>query len=60
MDKKLRISNFELLRIISVIFIITSHFSIHGGFNLTEEYFTMNKLIIQILGSAGKFGVNLF
>lgn len=60
MNKKMRSSNLELLRILSMLFIVAHHFSVHGNFNLIEKSFTFNKIIIQIIGSGGKFGVNLF
>lgn len=59
MEKKMRSSNLELLRIVSMFFIVSSHFGVHGGFNLMEKPFIINKIIVQ-LNSAGKFGVNLF
>lgn len=55
-----RSSNLELLRIISMLMIIAHHFAVHGGFNIVEKEFGINKIIIQILSSGGKFGVNLF
>ncbi len=57
---KKRSSNLELLRIISMLMIIAHHFAVHGGFNIIEKEFGINKIIIQILSSGGKFGVNLF
>lgn len=60
MNKKIRSSNLELLRIMSMFLIVAHHFSVHGGFNLMEKSFTFNKIIIQVIGSGGKFGVNLF
>lgn len=60
MNKKIRNSNLELLRIFSMFFIVAHHFGVHGGFNLIEKSFTLNKIIVQIISSGGKFGVNLF
>lgn len=60
MNKKIRNSNLELLRIFSMLFIVAHHFGVHGGFNLIEKSFALNKFIIQIISSGGKFGVNLF
>lgn len=57
--KKERQSNFELLRIISMILIICHHYSVHGGFNLSAPM-SANLLLIQILSVGGKIGVNCF
>ena len=56
MNKKIRNSNLELLRIFSMLFIVAHHFGVHGGFNLIEKSFILNKVIIQIISSGGKFG----
>lgn len=55
-----RSSNFELLRILCVIFIIMHHYSAHGVEGLTEHTLTINKVIEQILTIGGKIGVNCF
>lgn len=55
-----RNSNLELLRIISMLLIITHHYSVHGGFDLTGHELTTNKIIVQILSLGGKLGVNCF
>lgn len=58
---KKRNSSFELLRIISMILIITHHYSIHGGFDaITYENLSLNHFFLQILLFGGKIGCYLF
>ena len=57
-QKKCRQSNFELLRIIAMLFIIASHFAVHGGMVFSTPSF--NSIFVQILSLGGKIGVNLF
>lgn len=54
-----RKSNFELLRIISMILIIFHHYAIHGG-SIFIEGVTTNRTISLIIFLSGKIGVNLF
>lgn len=54
-----RSSNFELLRIISMVFIIWHHYTLHGGI-LNVEYTNINKYLAEIIYIFGKIGVNLF
>ena len=56
---KVRNSNFELLRIISIIFIIFMHCTLFG-FDLYNQQFSKNKAILDILFAGGKIGVNCF
>lgn len=58
--KAKRQSNFELLRIISMILIIAHHYAIHGGFELSKQAFSAQLFFVQILSYGGKLGVNLF
>ena len=37
LNKEERQSNFELLRIISMILIVAHHYAVHGGFEITEK-----------------------
>lgn len=53
-------SNFELLRIISMILIVAHHFSVHGGFIYNSTTITINRLWIQFIQMGGKIGVNIF
>ena len=53
----LRQSNFELLRIISMLLIIAHHFAIHGGYS---DVLKINACFIKILEIGGKLGVNIF
>lgn len=55
---KLRNSNLELLRIVSMLLIIVHHYVVHGGFGW--ETITKNKIILDILSLGGKLGVNCF
>ena len=56
---KIRNSNFELLRIISMLMIIAHHYSVHGQF--TQIYgISINNMIIDFLFLGGKIGVLLF
>lgn len=57
-SSSIRQSNFELLRIISMILIIAAHFSYHGGFNFTS--LSINFFWIQFLNMGGKVSVNIF
>lgn len=59
-NKSIRDSKFEILRIIAMVLIVAHHFAIHG-FELGEvETFSYNKIIVDILSLGGKLGVNLF
>ena len=59
---KKRISNLEILRIISMFLIVAHHYSVHGGFNsfINAIGINFNKSLIEFLGYGGKLGVNLF
>lgn len=57
---KERQSNFELLRILSMVLIVAHHYAIHGGFQLDPNVMNINKIIYYILVYGGKLGVNLF
>lgn len=52
-----RSSNFELLRIIAMFFIVLHHFALNNFTNINSD---VNIVILQILSSFGKVGVNLF
>ncbi len=58
-NTKIRSSNFELLRIISMIFIIAHHYSCHGAFSF-DNTIEFNRLWVQWLYIGGKLGVNCF
>lgn len=55
---KERQSNFELLRIISMILIIMHHFAVHSGF--PQGGGTINDYIVRFFAIGGKLGVNIF
>lgn len=57
--QKVRNSNLEILRIISMILILFHHFY-YNNINLDYSNLTINQFIIQFLSSAGKIGVNCF
>ena len=54
-----RESNFELLRIICMLIIILSHYSVHGGFDTSLIDNPFNKLLIRSTG-LGEVGVQCF
>ena len=56
-QKKVRNSNLELLRIISIIMIIAHHYAVHG---FGEVAYSFNKNVLEILHSGGKLGVDIF
>lgn len=62
--KNERNSAFEIQRIISIIFIIAHHFSVHGGFNFgaldNSGLIIFNNMWISLIAQLGKVGVNLF
>lgn len=58
--KDVRSSNFELLRIVSMILIIAHHYAIHSGFSFDTSSMSLHRFFVQFLSSGGKIGVNLF
>lgn len=53
-----RNSNIELLRIIAMLLIVLSHYSIHGlG---TDLAYSLNLYIADVAGLGGKLGVTIF
>ncbi len=58
--EKVRKSNFELLRIISMILIVCHHYTEHGGVDFTSPIIIINKCFLQVMRYGGKMGVNLF
>lgn len=56
----IRQSNIELLRIVSMIFIIAHHVAVHGGLEFSTKVITVNRLWIQFLHLGGKIGVDIF
>lgn len=58
-NQKIRESNFELLRIISMLMIFIYHYINYGGILEVGSY-TNNKLIAIFLFSGGRLGVNIF
>lgn len=58
-QKSVRLSNFELLRIIALFLIVMSHFSVHSGFVFSSSVPFINKYYLQIT-VLGNLGVNLF
>ncbi len=55
-----RRSNFELLRILSMVLVISHHFAVHGGFRFYAPEVTGNVWFLQLLSAGGKLGVNFF
>lgn len=58
--EKVRNSNFELLRIILMLFIILGHISVHGGFEFSTQSITINRLFTQFVELVGAVSVNIF
>lgn len=59
MEKKsTRNSNFELLRIIAIFFIIMSHFCVHSGFGFNSQLL-MNNIFLRVF-TLGHLGTDLF
>ena len=56
---KIRKSNLEILKIISIIMIIMHHYAIYNGF-LFQNEITFNRILINIFQMFGKLGVCLF
>ena len=59
-EKRLRQSNIELLRIVSMIMIVAHHFSVHGNFKFPIDTLTVNRLWTQFIQMGGKIGVDIF
>ncbi len=59
-DIKKRLSNFELLRIISIIMIIMHHYSVHGNWINKLPGLLFNNLLIDFFAIGGKIGVICF
>ena len=59
MNKKLRNSSIEILRIISIILIVIHHYAIHG-FDIGNLPYHYNQYLISVLGLGGKLGVVCF
>lgn len=56
---KKRQSNFEILRIISMVLILIHHFSVHTRWE-SSSGLTNKKIFIEAIGFGGKLGVNIF
>ena len=54
-----RASNIELLRIVSILLVVFSHFCVHSSFNFSTEELSMNQILVQI-GEIGEIGVSVF
>lgn len=58
--QKMRQSNFELLRIISMLMIVAHHFVVHGEFGFQAGVFSLSHIYLNIFSMGGKIGVNIF
>lgn len=58
-EKKIRNSNLEILRIISMVLVVAHHYSIHG-FETIEMTYGLNRFVAGILSLGGKLGVACF
>ena len=59
MPQKERNSSFELLRIISMVLIVSFHYVYHAGFDFLAP-FSPRLYFIQCIDMGGNLGVNLF
>ena len=59
MSNRTRNSNIEILRIISIFLIILNHYSAYGGIDYIHTP-GVNSMIVELLHSGGKLGVNIF
>lgn len=57
---KLRDSNFELLRIIAILFITFNHINTYCNVNSLDTSIPMNLFLSLLFGVGGKFGCNIF
>ena len=55
-----RQSNFELLRILAIAFIVCFHCMYKGGFDAEKDSLFINRLVYDFMYYAGETGVNLF
>lgn len=58
--KKQRDMNFELLRIVSMILIISSHYILHGGILKYLELYSFNYFFIDVIRALTRISVNLY
>ena len=58
--KTTRDSSFELLRIISMYFIVICHFATHGGFKFDTQSLSVPRFWWYFIEMGGNFGVNVF
>lgn len=58
-DLKRRNSIFELVRMIAILMIIFSHYSVHGGVNAADLPFGLNSIVLN-LSQLGNLGVVIF
>ena len=56
---KVRNSNLEILRIISMVLIVAHHYAVHG-FRTIEMTYSFNRYVVGILSLGGKLGVACF
>lgn len=57
--KKYRNSNIEILRIISILFIVISHYTVHNGISNASLDFGINRYLLEIM-TLGNIGTVLF
>ena len=60
MEKQKRDMNFELLRIVSMILIISSHYIIHSTILDEVEQFSFNYFFIEIIRALTRISVGLY
>ncbi len=66
MLKKIRQSNFEILRIIAMLLIVFHHYNVNSGLvpiinaNVSEHCLTINTIVSQCMAFGGKMGISVF
>lgn len=58
--KKNRSTNFELLRLLCIIFIITHHTIVHGSFSLNCDKIEINQIFMLFSTTGGSIAVDIF
>ena len=58
--KENRSTNFELLRLLCIIFIITHHTIVHGSFSLNCDKIEINQIFMLFSTTGGSIAVDIF
>ena len=60
MQKVIKNSNIEVLRILSMVMIIAHHLSYYSGIEFLDSTVSINKLFLEFILLGGKIGSNIF